>query len=112
MIEARNVTKFFSIINEDRTADGLTAILSVSLKVEDGKIVSLLGLQAAENLHFWKFSADYRLRQKAEFLLTGFRFWNRFLLRERKWICINENINFCLRLQMVCSKTSPNTISR
>jgi len=43
MIEARNVTKFFSIINEDRTADGLTAVLSVSLKVEDGKIVSLLG---------------------------------------------------------------------
>ncbi|MCL2186794.1 MAG: ABC transporter ATP-binding protein [Treponema sp.] len=43
MIEARNVTKFFSIINEDRTADGLTAILSISLKVEDGKIVSLLG---------------------------------------------------------------------
>ena len=43
MIEARNVTKFFSIINEDRTADGLTAILSVSLKVGDGKIVSLLG---------------------------------------------------------------------
>jgi NitT/TauT family transport system ATP-binding protein len=43
MIEARNVTEFFSIINEDRTADGLTAILSISLKVEDGKIVSLLG---------------------------------------------------------------------
>jgi len=43
MIEARNVTKFFSIINEDRTADGLTAVLSVSLKVGDGKIVSLLG---------------------------------------------------------------------
>ena len=43
MIEARNVTNFFSIINEDRTADGLTAILSVSLKVADGKIVSLLG---------------------------------------------------------------------
>jgi NitT/TauT family transport system ATP-binding protein len=43
MIEARNVTKFFSIINEDRTADGLTAVLSVSLTVEDGKIVSLLG---------------------------------------------------------------------
>jgi NitT/TauT family transport system ATP-binding protein len=43
MIEARNVTKFFSIINEDRTADGLTAVLSVSLTVGDGKIVSLLG---------------------------------------------------------------------
>jgi NitT/TauT family transport system ATP-binding protein len=43
MIEARNVTKFFSIINEDRTADGVTAVLSISLTVEDGKIVSLLG---------------------------------------------------------------------
>lgn len=43
MIEARNVTKFFSVVNEDRTADGLTAILSMSLTVEDGKIVSLLG---------------------------------------------------------------------
>jgi NitT/TauT family transport system ATP-binding protein len=43
MIEARNITKFFSIVNEDRTADGLTAVLSVSLTIGDGKIVSLLG---------------------------------------------------------------------
>ena len=43
MIEARNITKFFSIINDDRTADGLTAVLSVSLTIDDGKIVSLLG---------------------------------------------------------------------
>jgi NitT/TauT family transport system ATP-binding protein len=43
MIEARNVTKFFSVVNEDRTADGITAVLSVSLTVEDGKILSLLG---------------------------------------------------------------------
>ena len=43
MIEALNVSKFFSIINEDRTADGITAVLSVSLTIEDGKIVSLLG---------------------------------------------------------------------
>jgi len=43
MIEARNVSKFFSVINEDRTADGTTAVLSVSLTIEDGKIVSLLG---------------------------------------------------------------------
>ena len=43
MIEARNVTKFFSIVNKDRTADGVTAVLSVSLTVEDGKIVTLLG---------------------------------------------------------------------
>ena len=43
MIEARNISKFFSIVNEDRTADGLTAVLSVSLTIEDGKIVSFLG---------------------------------------------------------------------
>jgi NitT/TauT family transport system ATP-binding protein len=43
MIEARNITKFFSIVNEDRTADGVTAVLSVSLTIKDGEIVSLLG---------------------------------------------------------------------
>ena len=43
MIEAHNVTKFFSVVNEDRTADGATALLSVSLTIEDGTIVSLLG---------------------------------------------------------------------
>jgi NitT/TauT family transport system ATP-binding protein len=43
MIEARNITKFFSIVNEDRSADGVTAVLSVSLTIGDGKIVSLLG---------------------------------------------------------------------
>jgi NitT/TauT family transport system ATP-binding protein len=43
MLEARNVTKFFSVVNEDRSADGVTAVLSVSLTVEDGKIVSLVG---------------------------------------------------------------------
>lgn len=43
MIEARNVTKFFSVINDDQTADGITAVLSASLTVEDGQFVSLLG---------------------------------------------------------------------
>ena len=43
MIEARKITKFFSVVNDDRTADGATAVLSVSLTIEDGKIVSLLG---------------------------------------------------------------------
>ena len=43
MIEARHLTKFFSIVNEDNTADGITAVLSASLTVEDGKFVSLLG---------------------------------------------------------------------
>lgn len=43
MIEANQITKFFSIVNEDRTAEGITAVLSVSLRIEDGKFVSLVG---------------------------------------------------------------------
>ncbi|MCL1948213.1 MAG: ABC transporter ATP-binding protein [Turicibacter sp.] len=43
MIEARGVTKFFSVVNDDRTADGITAVLSASLTIERGKFVSLLG---------------------------------------------------------------------
>lgn len=43
MIEAKSVSKFFSIVNDDRTANGITAINSISLTIEDGKIVSLVG---------------------------------------------------------------------
>jgi NitT/TauT family transport system ATP-binding protein len=43
MIEARSITKFFSVINEKGLAEGLTAVLNVSLTIPDGKIVSLLG---------------------------------------------------------------------
>ncbi|MCL1881755.1 MAG: ABC transporter ATP-binding protein [Oscillospiraceae bacterium] len=42
-INVDNVTKFFSVINEDKTASGFTAVSSVSLKIETGKIISLLG---------------------------------------------------------------------
>ena len=43
MIEAKSITKFFSVINEKGIAEGLTAVLNVSLTIPDGKIVSLLG---------------------------------------------------------------------
>jgi NitT/TauT family transport system ATP-binding protein len=43
MIEAKSITKFFSVINEKGIAEGLTATLNVSLTIPDGKIVSLLG---------------------------------------------------------------------
>jgi NitT/TauT family transport system ATP-binding protein len=43
MIEARSISKFFSIINEKGLAEGLTAVLNVSLTIPDGRIVSLLG---------------------------------------------------------------------
>jgi len=43
MIHAKSISKFFSVINEKGVAEGLTAVLNVSLTVLDGKIVSLLG---------------------------------------------------------------------
>jgi NitT/TauT family transport system ATP-binding protein len=43
MIEAKSIGKFFSVINEKGLAEGLTAVLNVSLTIPDGKIVSILG---------------------------------------------------------------------
>jgi ABC-type nitrate/sulfonate/bicarbonate transport system ATPase subunit len=43
MIQAKSISKFFSVINEKNIAEGLTAVLNVSLNIYDGKIVSLLG---------------------------------------------------------------------
>jgi NitT/TauT family transport system ATP-binding protein len=43
MIKAKSITKFFPVINEKGLAEGLTAVLNVSLAIPDGKIVSILG---------------------------------------------------------------------
>jgi NitT/TauT family transport system ATP-binding protein len=43
MIQAKSISKFFSVINEKGIAEGLTACLNVSLDIPDGKIVSFLG---------------------------------------------------------------------
>jgi NitT/TauT family transport system ATP-binding protein len=43
MIQAKSISKFFSVINEKGIAEGLTACLNISLNISDGKIVSLLG---------------------------------------------------------------------
>jgi NitT/TauT family transport system ATP-binding protein len=43
VIEARSITKFFSVVNEKGLAEGLTAVLNVSLTIPDGKIFSFLG---------------------------------------------------------------------
>ncbi|MDR2446555.1 MAG: ABC transporter ATP-binding protein [Treponema sp.] len=43
MIEAKSIGKFFSVVNEKGLAEGLTAVLNVSITIPDGKIVSLLG---------------------------------------------------------------------
>ncbi|MDR2313186.1 MAG: ABC transporter ATP-binding protein [Spirochaetaceae bacterium] len=43
MIEAKSITKFFSVVNEKGLAEGLTAVLNVSLRIGAGSILSLLG---------------------------------------------------------------------
>jgi NitT/TauT family transport system ATP-binding protein len=43
MIQAKSIGKFFSVVNEKGLAEGLTAVLNVSLTIPNGKIVSLLG---------------------------------------------------------------------
>jgi NitT/TauT family transport system ATP-binding protein len=43
VIEATSITKFFSVVNEKGLAEGLTAVLNVSLSIPDGRIVSFLG---------------------------------------------------------------------
>lgn len=43
MIEAKNISKFYSVVNKDNNAEGLTAVLNVSLKIEDNEIVTFLG---------------------------------------------------------------------
>jgi NitT/TauT family transport system ATP-binding protein len=71
MIEARKITKFFSIINENRTAEGLTAILSVSLKIPDGAIVSLLGPSGCGKSTFLEILAGLQAPTEGEVYIDG-----------------------------------------
>ncbi|MDR2124262.1 MAG: ABC transporter ATP-binding protein [Desulfovibrio sp.] len=43
MIEVCSISKFFSVVNDKGLAEGLTAVLNVSLLIPDGSIVSLIG---------------------------------------------------------------------
>jgi NitT/TauT family transport system ATP-binding protein len=73
VIEARNITKFFSIINADRTAAGLTAVLSVSLSIPEGKIVSLLGPSGSGKSTFLEILGGLQAPSEGEVLIDGVR---------------------------------------
>ncbi|MDR1732477.1 MAG: ABC transporter ATP-binding protein [Synergistaceae bacterium] len=73
MIEARGLTKFFSIVNEDRTADGVTALLSVSLKIPDGAIVSILGPSGSGKSTFLELLAGLQAPTEGEVYIDGVR---------------------------------------
>jgi len=73
MIEARRISKFFSIIHDDGTAGGLTAVLSVSLRIEDGRFVSLLGPTGCGKSTFLEILAGLQAPSDGEVLIDGQR---------------------------------------
>ena len=73
MIEAKNISKFFSVVNEDRTAEGLTAVLSVSLSIKDGKIVSFLGPSGCGKSTFLEILGGLQAPTEGEIYIDGVR---------------------------------------
>lgn len=73
MIEARNITKFFSIVNENRTAEGMTAVLSVSLAIPEGKIFSILGPSGCGKSTFLEILAGLQAPTEGEVYIDGVR---------------------------------------
>ena len=73
MIEARKITKFFSVVNDDRTADGTTAVLSVSLSIPDGRFVSLLGPTGCGKSTFLEILAGLQAPTEGEVWIDGRR---------------------------------------
>lgn len=71
MIEARQISKFFSIVNPDRTAEGLTAVLSVSLSIPKGKIVSLVGPSGCGKSTFLEILAGLQAPSDGEVYING-----------------------------------------
>lgn len=73
MIEARNITKFFSVVNEDRTADGMTAVLSVSLFIPAGRFVTFLGPSGCGKSTFVEILAGLQAPTEGEVWINGKR---------------------------------------
>ncbi len=71
MIEARGITKFFSIVNPDRTAEGLTAVHSVSLSIPKGKIVSLVGPSGCGKSTFLEILAGLQAPSDGQVYING-----------------------------------------
>ncbi|MDR1893472.1 MAG: ABC transporter ATP-binding protein [Spirochaetales bacterium] len=73
MIEARSITKFFSVVNEKGLAEGLTAVLNVSLTIPDGKIVTLLGPSGCGKSTFLEILAGLQAPTDGEIRIDGRR---------------------------------------
>lgn len=73
MIEARRISKFFSIVNKEGIAEGLTACLSVTLSIEKGKIITLLGPSGCGKSTFLEILAGLQAPSEGEVYIDGVR---------------------------------------
>ncbi|NTW10544.1 MAG: ATP-binding cassette domain-containing protein, partial [Chlorobiaceae bacterium] len=73
MIEARRISKFFSIVNKDGIAEGLTACLSVSLSIGKGEIITLLGPSGCGKSTFLEILAGLQAPTEGEVYIDGVR---------------------------------------
>ncbi len=73
MIEARRISKFFSVVRDDRTAEGFTALNSVTLRIEDGAFVSLLGPTGCGKSTFLEILAGLQAPSDGEVCIDGVR---------------------------------------
>ncbi|MDR1659743.1 MAG: ABC transporter ATP-binding protein [Desulfovibrio sp.] len=71
MIEARGISKFFSVVNDRGLAEGLTAVLNVSLTISDGSIVSLIGPSGCGKSTFLEILAGLQAPTDGEIRIDG-----------------------------------------
>ena len=71
MIEARRITKFFSVVKDDGTAEGLTSVLSVSLRIPDGQFVALVGPTGCGKSTFLEVLAGLQAPTEGEVFIDG-----------------------------------------
>lgn len=73
MIEAVRITKFFPMLNPQGNAEGNTAVLSVSLKIEDGEFVAIVGPSGCGKSTFLEILAGLQAPSEGEVYIDGKR---------------------------------------
>jgi NitT/TauT family transport system ATP-binding protein len=73
MIEAVRITKFFPLTNPQGNAEGNTAVLSVSLKIEDGEFVTIVGPTGCGKSTFLEILAGLQAPTEGEVYIDGKR---------------------------------------
>jgi len=71
MIEARHITKFFSVVKDDGTAEGGTAVLSVSLQIPDGAFIALVGPTGCGKSTFLEILAGLQAPTEGQVFIDG-----------------------------------------